>query len=459
MGEPAASDRLTVRDLMPCFGGVVPSVFATISAQGVPNVTYLSRALPVDDGRIALSNQFFSKSHRNLAEHPRACVLLVHPDTHEQFRVLLQFEQTLRRGEMFDRMRNDLALIAALTRMHDVFRLAAADVYRVISIDRVRTPLESSDTPAEPVPTFHADHAALGELCARLSRCSDLDTLVRVLLGGLDELLGFDHSILLLVDESGDRLFTIGSHGYEREGVGAEIEFGDGIAGLTAQRCAPMRTQNTRQMTRYARSVRAGFEATGELAPEREVPMPGLPRPGSQMAAPALTLGELVGVVLVESAAANRFEEVDVATLSIVASLAASVIERLRSEVRDAPARQVATANAAAPPSARPLLVRHFLDDGSTFLDNEYLIKGVAGKLLWAMLTRYQHDARVDFTNREMRLESSLDLPDFRDNFESRLILLKRRLVERGAPLQIVKTGRGRFRLEVDRPLVLDAVG
>lgn len=57
------------------------------------------------------------------------------------------------------------------------------------------------------------------------------------------------------------------------------------------------------------------------------------------------------------------------------------------------------------------------------------------------------------------QLELAGELPDFRDNLESRLILLKRRLDERDAPVRIEKTGRARFRLVVSMPLELEAVG
>ena len=62
------SPRLS--DIHLCFEGAIPAVIATASADGTPNVTYLSRVRMVDDERVALSNQFFSKTVRNLAGEP-----------------------------------------------------------------------------------------------------------------------------------------------------------------------------------------------------------------------------------------------------------------------------------------------------------------------------------------------------------------------------------------------------
>jgi adenylate cyclase len=105
--------------------------------------------------------------------------------------------------------------------------------------------------------------------------------------------------------------------------------------------------------------------------------------------------------------------------------------------------------------SSRTATVRHYPVDDSIFIDEDYLIKGVAGAIFWMLLRDYNRDKRTDFSNKELRLDSTLGLPDITDNLEARLILLQRRLLERRAPHRIEKTGRGRFRLEVIRPFTL----
>ena len=111
---------------------------------------------------------------------------------------------------------------------------------------------------------------------------------------------------------------------------------------------------------------------------------------------------------------------------------------------------------AAPPVSGSALRVRHFAANDSVFINDDYLIKGVAGAIVWKLLRDHQHTGRVDFTNRELRLDPALRLPDVADNLEARLLLLQRRLQENCPHIHIEKTGRGRFRLCVLRPVVLE---
>jgi adenylate cyclase len=109
------------------------------------------------------------------------------------------------------------------------------------------------------------------------------------------------------------------------------------------------------------------------------------------------------------------------------------------------------------PPAVQgaPLAVRHFSDNDCVFFDNDYVIKGVAGAVLWALLQDFVAHGKTAFSNRELRLDQRVRLPDVSDNLEARLVLLARRLCEREAPVRIEKTGRGHFRLCVQRPLQL----
>ena len=111
-------------------------MLATADADGIPNVTYLSCAHVVDGERIALSNQFFSKTARNIMENPRASLLLIDPRDYRQYRRHAAYERTDRHGPAFEALRRDVDTVAALQGMQDVFRLRAADVYRVLRVER-----------------------------------------------------------------------------------------------------------------------------------------------------------------------------------------------------------------------------------------------------------------------------------------------------------------------------------
>jgi len=452
-------DGVSLSDLRRCFRGGVPSVIATASADGTPNVTYLSTVHLVDDERVALSNQFFSKTSRNLAENPRASVLVLDPLTYDEYRMDLVYERTERRGPLFESLREEVDAVAALSGMQSVFRLRAADVYRVAHVEPVLggAARRGEPGPAVPPPMDAAMAASrLGELAGRLGRAPDLDALVGATVRDLAELLGYEHALLALRDEA-DGLYVIASHGFPSEGVGSELCVGEGPIGLAAQRSAPVRVGALQQMAKYGRTVRRAYEEHG-VGSEREIPLPTIEGEQSLVAVPAMAMGQLVGVLAVVSTEPVAFDETDEQLLGVVATLVANAIETDRARERDVEGSiEVAATSAASPASGPGTRVRFFDQDGSVFLDGEYLIKGVAGRILWSLLCAHRDEGRTAFTNRELRLDPALGLPEYRANLESRLILLKRRLDEREAPVRIEKTGRGRFELAVGGPVSLDA--
>jgi hypothetical protein len=106
--------------------------------------------------------------------------------------------------------------------------------------------------------------------------------------------------------------------------------------------------------------------------------------------------------------------------------------------------------------------VRRYRADDSIFLDHDYLIKGVAGAIFWKLVREHAQQGRSEFSNRELRLDPALRLPEHAENLEARLILLQRRLKERNSSIRIEKSGRGRFRLVADCGVTLkdvDAAG
>jgi adenylate cyclase len=432
-----------------CFGGGIPAVLATAAADGTPNITYISRAHRMGDDRLALSNQFMSKTARNLAANPRASLLLIDPLTHDEYRLAMVYERTERHGRVFERLRADVDALAEMQGMHGVFRLRSADVFRVVEITLVE-PHRSSVTIERPTPK--ASLHAVSELCARVARAGDLDVLVDTLLDGLGQLLGHRHVVLWLLDETGTSLYSVAARGYTGDAVGAEVALGDGMIGQAAQRCEPMRIGNLHQMAKYARSIAERIDDAGGVRPGRTVTPPTTPDVESRMVVPLVALGALVGTLVVESADVVAYGDEDEHALVAVAASFAGALAHARLIDRDDAAPEITPAaiSAAAPADAAAERVLRFFDvDGSVFLDGDYLIKGVAGRVLWRLAQQHVADGRTEFTNKELRLDPTLDLPGFKDNLESRLILLQRRLDERAAPMQIVKTGRGRFRFDV----------
>ena len=444
------SPSLRLSDFARCFQGVVPAIIATADAAGVPNVTYLSQVYYVDERHVALSCQFFNKTRRNLDANPRACVEMLDPLTLQAFRLRLKFLRSEKSGALFDTMSARIDAIASVTGMKGVFRLIAADVFEVLSFDRVEGFLvaglpETDEDQASPAGR-RTEIRGLQWVSERINRACDLESLLAASLEALDEYFQFAHTSVLLYDETSGRLTALASRGYGERGIGAEVPLGEGIIGTAARDRQVIRFSMLGADLGYGRAIRR--EAADERVREDVIP-PGLPDAQSVLAIP-LTIGSrLVGVLAAEDRDPMKFSEWHEAYLQIVANQIALGVDRL---IERGPTAVEVAAVAPQPSRAassstgdKTLTLTFYKKDEAVFVNGEYLIRNIPARILWKLLEESQRTGRTEFTNREVRLDESLGLPPVKDNFESRLILLRHRLQEKCPELQIVSTGRGRF--------------
>ncbi len=443
---------VTLDEIRPCFEGAIPGVMATCSADGVPNVAYISQVYYVDARHVALSFQFFNTTRKNILANPVATVLVLHPRTAAFFRLHIRYLRTETAGPLFEQMKAQLAGIASHSGMDGVFRLLGSDVYEVQQIE----PVPGQPLPA-PVPRAGLLNA-LRRSSERMARCNGMDELLNATLGAMTDFMGIHHAMVLMLDAGTQRLYTVASSGYATSGVGSEIEMGEGVVGVAARERTPVRIGHMTSAYRYSRAMRRSLHANvPDIEPATDIPYPGLAQPHSQMAAPVLSAGRLLGVLFVESASDQQFSYEDEDMLVTVAGHLGAAMDLMQASTEGAepPAPVPADARPSHTATGAVVQVRHFGANDSVFINDTYLIKGVAGAILWKLLRDYTQQGRTDFSNRELRLDTSIGLPDVADNLEARLVLLQRRLVEHSPHIRIEKTGRGRFRLAVLRPVEL----
>jgi hypothetical protein len=107
---------------------------ATCALDGTPNITTVSQVYYVDSDHVALSYQFFSKTSKNIRENPRALAWVISPETLESWDLELEYDHSETSGPVFDAMDMQIEAIASMTGMKGIFKLRAADIYRVISV-------------------------------------------------------------------------------------------------------------------------------------------------------------------------------------------------------------------------------------------------------------------------------------------------------------------------------------
>jgi len=439
---------VSLESIASCFEGMIPATICSCSSGGTPNLTYLSIVHQIDTRHVGLSYQFFNKTRANILENPRAQVLVVSPENAEQYRLDLSYLRTETEGPSFERMKIRLDAVASQSGMSHVFKLRGVDLFEVIDCRPV-----SMEFRAEAA--RKTDYLPeLDSFTERLSACDDLDSLLSAALEALSSLFGCPHSFVMFPDEQGKHLYTGASRGFEPSGVGSEVLIGEGMLGVAAVRRAAVRTTSmTREMV-LTRAVRSAIERHGkQTLLAKEIPLPGLANAQSQLILPLAVGNRLQGVLCLQDQIPGRFLATDERVLQIAARHLGVAISNAKAAV-SAP-RKVALRRKGAPPK-RSSVVKHYKSDDSIFIDDAYLIKGIPGRLLWKLLQAFVGTGRMAFTNKEIRLDAALRLPDIKDNLETRLILLRRRLDERCKFVRLVHSGRGQLHLEVHRRLRLE---
>jgi len=443
-----------------CFQGLLPAQLFTCSLDGVPNAAYLSHVEYVDTEHVALSFQFFNKSRRNIAENPQALVNLIDPDTGQGWSLQLRYEHSEESGPLFDRMALRIEAIASYCGLKGIFKLRAADVYRVLSIAPLaeecgspRGGVSQHAAGLDPVFTVRA----LQDLANRINEADSLESLVDSILAGLEESFGFKHSMILVPSEQEGVLVTLATRGYPENGAGAEVRIGEGIVGMVAEARKPIRISGLMRGMLYALAMSRAANLPDTVL-RRRVPLPGMANPESQLGVPLLVRGELVGVLCLESEIPYRFHEEDKKSIELLGSYLAIAIQNVQLQERASDSAEPAAPDRAtlampASPSepasgATTRDVAYYAIDETILVDGEYLIRGLPANVLWRLLTIRETTGREEFTNRELRLDKTLKLPEWKDNLESRLLLLRRRLEQKCPDIRLVPRARGRFAIE-----------
>ena len=443
--------RLSLRDLPAgCFDGVIPAALATCAEDGMPNATWLSQVFSIDEHHIALSCQFFRKTRANLEVNPRAQLLLVAPHDIAQWRLEVRFLRSETQGDVFESMKSRIHAIASLTQMEQVFALTSADIFAVDAI----TPIEVEHAAPAILPARENDQLHdLLRLTQIIGACKELRQLIDSGLDFLATQLGYASVGIYLLEESEEALYALATRGFGTSGVGARVELGVGVIGACAQHRLPIRIADMRRERLYGRAVQEQLEGL-QRGSEREIALPSVEGARSLLSVPLLLQGKLFGVLASERAEPLAFDERDTQLLTTAGQLLAQSIALYREdEVERDP--EPAPASISRPGTLR---VRYYEADDSVFIDGEYLIRGLPGKILWLLLSLRETEGRTSFLSRELRLHPFLKIPAVNDNLATRLLMLQRRLYDKQSPIQLHREERGRLRVECEVAILLESV-
>ncbi len=428
----------------------IPALIATCAADGTPNCAYLSQVEYVDPSHVALSWQFFNKTRDNVLAKPRGVPRGGRSRTIARYRILIRYLRTETSGR--SRAHEGQARgIASHTGMEGVFKLRGSDVYRVESIERVPGPVlpaaAGAQEPARRGARLRPQDRAPSRTCSRSSTRRSTASRTISLRGP---------QALILLRDAGEGACTPWRAAAIRLRRGVRDPAGQGVIGVAARERTPIRIGFAQ--AEYAYGARSGSRPCARGSPSRpRSRCRGGPSRTASSPCPSRPSGRLLGVLFVESDEDLRFGYDDEdALVAVAGQLGTSIhVMQAAAEAEEAPAEGDAIRTPVAGP---PLAVRHFAENDSIFLGRDSLIKGVAAaSSTRSCRTSSPTGARSSPTGAAPRPAREAAGPERQPRGAPDPPV--RRLDERDAGIRIEKSGRGRFRLVVSRPIELVAAG
>ncbi len=435
---------MKLSDFETCMQGIYPASFYTCSKEGIPNVGFLSQVHYLDEQHVAISGQFLNKTQKNLNENPYASVILMNPVDMCHIELDLKWKRSEDSGPIFDVVAERIEAIDSQVRGHGMFKLRTVEIFEVLKVD-VQDEFKHYLSAHKKVEPFSLQN--LQKAIQNIQTATSLEDLYEKILSSLEIGFGFKHSVLLIPDR--DKLVAIHNRGYEQSGVGAEVKIGEGIIGKVAESKRPLAFMGLRREVLYAQTSLSDFKNIDkETFYSQAISLPRLGNALSQMAVPLISRGELKGVLCVEAMHLFEFKASDEEFVMTFGNFVAMAMEnyqlQLESDFTMEPEKSPAPVA-----SSTEHHIAYYVQDECIFIDGEYLIRNIPAKLFWKITNAFVSKGQEEFSNRELRLDPFLQLPDFKDNLETRIILLRKRLEKKCPNIKLVPAGRGKFKLVV----------
>jgi len=189
----------------------------------------------------------------------------------------------------------------------------------------------TTDELAEELAQKSTEIRILQQVSSEINSTLDLEEIYDIVLHTMDDLFGFHHALIVLLDDSGKTLTVVASRGYEDGTLGGKVAVGTGLIGVVAKKRRLMRVSNLGQQRGYVAAIRKQMEEAGKAAElGAAITVPGLPDVESQIAIPLMIKDDLIGVFSVESAEQKTYTDRDETLVTIVANQAASAIHNAR---------------------------------------------------------------------------------------------------------------------------------